>query len=120
MHFEVRTLRWQNIDLIAKSVNVRKSKTDAGERKIPLNSAAYLAVMELRERAKRLFGETLQPNWYLFPLHADRGKPDPQRNRLGTGRTEVYRRGVTIRCPSTSRRAVRKDVGEGEPSLMPL
>jgi integrase len=74
---EVRTLRWQNIDLIGKSLKVHKSKTEAGERKIPLNSAAYLAVMELRERAKRLFGETLQPNWYLFPLRAERANPDP-------------------------------------------
>src|ERR1051326_2168245 len=68
---EVRNLRWEHIDLISKSITVSTSKTDVGERKIPLNTAAYLAVMELRERSKRLFGEAIQPNWYLFPLGAD-------------------------------------------------
>jgi integrase len=95
---EVRKLRWSNIDLIGKSLVVGKSKTDAGERKIPLNSPAWLAVMELRERAKRLFGDAIQPTWYVFPKNADRKKPDPLQP-VGSWRSAWRTLTRSVSCP---------------------
>jgi integrase len=62
---EIKGLRWRDINFLDNSLIVRQSKTDAGERMIPLNERARAAIEELRERAK-LFGGT-QPNHYLFP-----------------------------------------------------
>jgi integrase len=64
---EVRGLRWEHVDFLARTVTVRRSKTPTGQRVIPLNSEAWSAILELRERAKLLFGDDLKPEWYLFP-----------------------------------------------------
>jgi integrase len=64
---EIEQLRWQDIDFIDRSLVIRRSKTQAGERLIPLNANAYQAIIRLRERARILFGSDLQPDWYLFP-----------------------------------------------------
>jgi integrase len=62
---EIRGLRWQVVDLIERTITVRRdtTKTDAGERVIPLNADAWAAILELRERAKLLFGAEPQPDW---------------------------------------------------------
>jgi len=44
---------------------IRRSKTRAGERLIPLN--ANNAILRLRERAQELFRAELQRDWYVFP-----------------------------------------------------
>jgi len=75
---EVRNLQVRDIDFLEKALVVWRSKTEAGERKIPLNTAGFAAVIELRDRLKLLFGE-VQANWYLFPRSADRASPDPLR-----------------------------------------
>jgi integrase len=69
---EIRGLRWRDIDLIERTLRVQRAttKTDAGERTIPLNHNAWAAILELRERAKLLFGAEPQPAWYVFP-HAE-------------------------------------------------
>jgi integrase len=64
---EIRWLRWRDVNLIEREVTVRRSKTDAGERCIPLNADAWAAVLELRERVKTLFGDDVKPEWYVFP-----------------------------------------------------
>ena len=46
---------------------IRRSKTLAGERVVPLNVNAYAAVMRLRERSQLVLGSDLQPDWYVFP-----------------------------------------------------
>src|SRR5690242_13722136 len=38
---EIRQLRWQDVDLMEKTLAIRKSKTEAGERVIPLNTDAW-------------------------------------------------------------------------------
>jgi integrase len=64
---EIRWLRWCDVSLIEREVMVPKSKTQAGQRCIPLNADAWAVVLELRARAKALFGDDIKPEWYLFP-----------------------------------------------------
>ena len=66
-----------------QSLVIRRSKTRAGERLIPLNANAYNAIMRLRERAQRLFGNDLQPDWYVFPSAEGYSKPDPTKPMSG-------------------------------------
>ena len=68
---EMRQLRLVDINLLDRTITVRRSttKTDAGERVIPLNSAALWSVRRLHERAQ-LLGSS-QPNHYLLPFRAD-------------------------------------------------
>src|SRR5262249_29220340 len=78
---EIRGLRWQVVDLIERTIAVRRNttKTDAGERVIPLNADAWAAILELRNRAKLLFGTEPQPDWYVFPHREGFTKPNPTR-----------------------------------------
>jgi integrase len=64
---EIRWLQWRDVSLIEREVMVPRSKTDAGERCIPLNADAWAVVLELRERVKALLGDDVKPEWYLFP-----------------------------------------------------
>jgi integrase len=94
---EIRNLRWVDIDLIERSVIVQTSKTDAGERIIPLNDVAFAAVVELRERSKEMFGDLLESAWYVFPRSAGLSTPDPLRP-LGSWRTAWRNLTRSIRC----------------------
>jgi integrase len=80
---EVKQLRWRDIDFMDHSLVIRRSKTRAGERLIPLNANAYNAIMRLRERAQMLFGSDLQPDWYVFPSAEGYSKPDPTKPMSG-------------------------------------
>ena len=82
---EIRGLRWRNVDLIERTIMVRRSttKTDAGERVIPLNADAWAALLELRERAKLLFGREPDTDWFVFPHKEGFTKPDPTRPMSG-------------------------------------
>jgi integrase len=62
---EIKQLRWRDIDMIERTLAVRKSKTDAGERMIPLNADAWEVVIALYRRSQA-FGAT-QPGHYVFP-----------------------------------------------------
>jgi integrase len=61
---EIRGLRWSDIDLLASTLSIRKSKTDAGVRTIPLTSDAFEVFVQLRKRAE-LFGP-VEPQHYVF------------------------------------------------------
>jgi len=80
---EVRQLRWRDIDFLDRSLVIKRSKTRAGERLIPLNANAYIAILRLRERAQGLFGTELQPDWYIFPSGEGYTKPDPTKPMQG-------------------------------------
>jgi integrase len=80
---EVKQLRWRDIDLMDHSLVIRRSKTIAGERVIPLNVNAYTAVMRLRERAQMLLGGDLKADWYVFPSAEGYSKPDPTKPMSG-------------------------------------
>ncbi len=73
---EIRGLRWRDVDLLDKMLTIRKSKTEAGERVIPLNANAMGAILELRERAKALFGDNLSLDWYVLPHAEGYANPD--------------------------------------------
>jgi integrase len=49
---ELKGLQWSDVDLFARAMTVRRSKTVAGERLIPLTSVALSALARLRARAE--------------------------------------------------------------------
>ena len=73
---EIRGLRWRDVDLMELTITVHRSKTEAGERVIPLNDAAKAAVLTLRDRAKTSFGEIIASDWYVFPHAEGNTAPD--------------------------------------------
>ena len=62
---EIKNLRWRDVDFLTRIITVRKSKMEAGERSIPINDTAFLAIRELWERAKQLNGT--EPEHFPFP-----------------------------------------------------
>src|SRR5215469_2660592 len=61
---ELRGLRWGDIDLFNRTLTIRRSKTAAGERVVPLTDVATSALARLRHRAES-FG-TVEPSHYVF------------------------------------------------------
>jgi integrase len=49
---ELKGLQWSDVDLFSRTLTIRKSKTEAGERTVPLTSAACSALARLRARAE--------------------------------------------------------------------
>ncbi len=74
---ELRGLRWRDVSLLDRSLTVRRSKTEAGERVIPLNADAMGAILELYRRGQAHGG--LELDHYVFPAcenaHIDPWKP---------------------------------------------
>jgi integrase len=97
---EIRGLRWRDVDLMERVLTVRRSttKTDAGERVIPLNSGAWAVILESRERAKLLFGAEPQQEWYVFPHAEGSTRPDPTKPMTGW-RTAWRNLTRAINCP---------------------
>ncbi|MGA9039750.1 MAG: site-specific integrase [Terriglobales bacterium] len=61
---ELKSLQWYDVDLFARTLAIRKSKTAAGERVVPLTDVAISALARLRRRAEG-FG-TVEPSHYVF------------------------------------------------------
>lgn len=95
---EIRGLRWQDIDLIERTLVVGRAttKTDAGERVIPLNRDAMAAIVELYRRAKKK-KEGAQPGHFVFPA-CENDNVDPTRPQT-TWRTAWRRLTQAIYCP---------------------
>ena len=93
---EIKQLRWRDIDLMEKTLAVRKSKTEAGERVIPLNADAWNAILSLYRRAQGL-GE-VRPEHYVFPAceasHFDATRPQ------ASWRTAWRNLTRAIQCPA--------------------
>jgi integrase len=74
---EIKQLKWRDVDLMERTLTIRKSKTEAGERVIPLNADAWNAILPLYRRAQAL-GDVL-PEHYVFPAceasHFDPARP---------------------------------------------
>jgi integrase len=96
---EIKQLRWRDIDLIDHSLVIRRSKTQACERLIPLNANSYQMITRLRERARSLLGSDLQPDWYLFPRAEGYSKPDPTKPMSGW-RSAWRRLTRAVNCPA--------------------
>jgi integrase len=92
---EIKQLRWRDIDLIGKALAIRKSKTEAGERVIPLNADAWNTVLSLYRRAQGL-GE-VRPEHYVFAAceasHFDPTRPQTSWRTAWRSLTRL------IRCP---------------------
>jgi len=71
---EIKALRWHDVDLLSKTITVRKSKTRAGQRVIPINADALMALRELYSRASVIGGSA--PDHYVFPA-CEHGRFDP-------------------------------------------
>ena len=61
---ELRSLTWADVNLIDRTLIVRKSKTAAGERIIPLNQEAFDTLLKLRKRAERF--SPLEPTHFVI------------------------------------------------------
>ena len=74
---ELRHLRWQDVDLFDRTINIHRSKRESGRRLVPLNVDALAALARLRDRAEVL-GAALSEH-YIFPScennHVDPTKP---------------------------------------------
>jgi integrase len=61
---ELRRLKWQDLDPVNRLVIIRRSKTDAGARVIPVNDEAWSAFAALKKRADAI--GTYAPEHYIF------------------------------------------------------
>ena len=101
---EIRMLRWQQIDLIERTLTVGRTKTEGGSgRVIPLNSVAYGVLVRWASR----FPES-KPEDYVFPacenVRFDAKKPhlgqiNPTRP-ISSWRTAWRRATRLIQCPA--------------------
>jgi integrase len=80
---EIRGLQWRDLNLIEKTLTIRRSKTEAGERVIPLNGDAWATVLELRERAKLFSASEPDREWYVFPHGEGQGPVAQPKTRPG-------------------------------------
>ena len=74
---EIKALRWQNVDLSAGILDIRRSKTAAGWRTPTLNEVCKRALASLYTKAKLI--QAGDPEHYLFPWHGREQKIDPSR-----------------------------------------
>jgi integrase len=61
---EIKGLRWEDVNFSERTLTIRKSKTEAGERIIPLTQEALSVLSGIHKRA-RLFGP-IEPQHYVF------------------------------------------------------
>jgi integrase len=73
---ELKHLLWRDVDFFERSMVIRRSKTQAGHRGIPLNADAVAALARLRQRAEAL-GSSLGDH-FVFPA-CERNIIDPTR-----------------------------------------
>jgi integrase len=76
---ELRRLLWSDLDPFNRLVTVRRSKTEAGTRVIPLNDLAWSAFAAMKQRADSL--GTYAPEHYIF--HREWPKIDGTRPMSG-------------------------------------
>ena len=96
---EIKRLQWRDVDFLNRTISVRTSKTEAGQRLIPMNDEAYEIVRNLRNRAK-VFGGTEQEH-FVFPA-CEHGHVDPARHQTSF-RTAWRNLTRAIQCPSCSK-----------------
>jgi integrase len=96
---EIKQLRWRDVDLMERTLTVRQSKTEAGERAIPLNANAWNAILSLYSRAQCIGGA--QPEHYVFPA-CEASHFDPTRPQT-SWRTAWRNLTRLIQCPVCGR-----------------
>ncbi len=93
---EIKRLQWRDIDLLNRTITVRTSKTEAGQRLIPMNDTALEIVLRLRERAKAFGGTELQH--FVFPA-CENDHVDPTKGQTSF-RTAWRSLTRAIQCPA--------------------
>jgi integrase len=97
---EIANLQWRDVSLLDNEITVRRSKTVAGVRVIPMNADALAAALELREICKLEFGDP-QPEWFLFPGRVyptwKRTPTRPQKSWADAWRAIRKKAGLTLR-----------------------
>jgi integrase len=73
---EVKGLRWQDVDFKDEVLTLRKSKTNAGLRAIPMNQRALEEMRRIQQRASAIDSARLEH--YVFPA-CEHGHIDPTR-----------------------------------------
>jgi integrase len=96
---EIKRLRWRDIDFLRQSVVIQTSKTEAGERLIPMNEGIEQIFVRLRERAKKFSG--VEPHHYVFPA-CEHGNVDPSRGQKSS-RTAWRNLTRAVQCPDCRR-----------------
>jgi integrase len=74
---ELKGLQWCDVDLFNRTLTIRKSKTAAGERMVPLTDVALSALARLRRRAEG-FG-TVEPSHSVFAAFVPKFRFDGKR-----------------------------------------
>jgi len=114
---EIRNLRWQDVDLLSRAATIRRSKTAAGHRTIPLNGDAMAALASLMDRARAYGGG--QPEHHVFAAceHLAFDPLRPQKNWRTAWRKLVRETGRRA-----GREAAREalDSGRGLPVSTPV
>jgi integrase len=80
---EIKALRWCDVDMIGRALTVKRSKTEAGERVIPLNADAWEVILALYRRSQELGG--FETGNFLFPAI----KPDRKAQHQGEGKKRI-------------------------------
>jgi len=124
---EIRTLGWRQLDLIARTLTVGRTKTEGGSgRVIPLNSVAYAAVVRWASRFPQA-----KPEDYVFPAcedaridtaHPDGSKIDASRPMKGwrtAWRRALKDAGLKIRFHDLRHTCITK-LAEGQASEQTL
>jgi integrase len=93
---ELKGLRWRDVNLLDRALTIRRSKTDAGERVIPLNREAMGAILELYKRAQAVGATDLSHS--VFPA-CENDKIDPTRAQT-SWRTAWRRLTRAVQCPA--------------------
>ncbi len=91
---EIKELRWRDVDMFGHTLEVKKSKTEAGERVIPLNADAWEVILALYRRSQALGG--FEPSHFLFPA-CENENIDPTRP-MKSWRTAWRRLTRAIQC----------------------
>ncbi len=95
---EIKGLRWRDVDMLGRTVTIKRSKTEAGERVIPLNADAWEVILALYRRSQELGG--FEPGHFLFPA-CETAHIDPTRPAK-SWRTAWRRLTRAIQCPVCS------------------
>ena len=107
---EIKNLRWQDVDLMGRLLTIRKSKTEAGERVIPLNKSAYTAILELRELARSRGIQ--EGRHFVFPARQN-GNIDPTTPQK-SWRTAWRKVTKAVECPHCGMLQDPKDTCQNE------
>jgi integrase len=95
---EIKGLCWRDVNLLERTITIRRSNTDAGHRVILLNSAAFDAIATLYHRSN---GSKNEPQHHVFPA-CENGKINPTKPQ-SSWRSAWRSLTRAIECPKCGR-----------------